>query len=154
MSSVPASQRGVASGMRGTFFNSGTSLSIGVFFSLMIVGLARTLPSTLDSGLRGQGVSGAIAGQIAHLPPVSSLFAAFLGFNPVERLLGPTGALHQVTSSQAATLTGGEFFPRLISGPFHAGLIVVFTAAAVMSVIGAVASLARGKRYVHGEDEA
>jgi MFS family permease len=152
MSSVPANQRGVASGMRGTFFNSGTSLSIGVFFTLMILGLARTLPSTLFNGLTGQGVSASVAHQVAGLPPVSSLFAAFLGFNPVQMLLGPTGALQHVSAQQAATLTGGEFFPRLISAPFHTGLVVVFTAAALMSVIAAVASLARGKRYVHGEE--
>jgi MFS superfamily sulfate permease-like transporter len=102
--------------------------------------------------LQGQGVRADVAGQISHLPPVASLFAAFLGFNPIERLLAPTGALHQVSSAQAATLTGGEFFPRLISGPFHSGLVVVFTAAAVMSVIAALASLLRGGRYVHGEE--
>jgi MFS family permease len=152
MSSVPAHQRGVASGMRGTFFNSGTSLSIGIFFSLMIVGLAGTLPTALNSGLQAQGVSASVAGQVAGLPPVSSLFAAFLGFNPVRQLLGPSGALDQVSSHQAATLTGGHFFPQLISGPFHSGLIIVFGAAAVMSVVAALASLARGRRYVHGED--
>jgi MFS family permease len=151
MNSVPAGERGIASGMRGTFFNSGTSLSIGVFFSLMIVGLASSLPQTLSSGLQGQGVSADVAGQISALPPVASLFAAFLGFNPIERLLGPTGALDQVNAHQAATLTGGQFFPQLISGPFHSGLIVVFTAAAVMSVVAALASLLRGGRYVHDE---
>jgi MFS family permease len=152
MNSVPAAQRGIASGMRGTFFNSGTSLSIGIFFSLMIVGLATTLPATLSSGLQHQGVSAQVAEGVAQLPPVASLFAAFLGFNPIERLLGPTGALDHVSAHQAATLTGGQFFPQLISGPFHSGLVVVFTAAAVMSVIGALASLLRGGRYVHGED--
>ncbi|MCW2702364.1 MAG: transporter, partial [Blastococcus sp.] len=154
MSSVPASERGIASGMRGTFFNSGTSLSIGIFFSLMIVGLAKSLPQTLLTGLQGQGVSAAIAGQVAQLPPVASLFAAFLGYNPIERLLGPTGALDHVSADQAATLTGGQFFPQLISGPFHTGLIVVFSAAAAMSIIGALASLLRGGRYVHGEETA
>jgi MFS family permease len=153
MNSVPANERGIASGMRGTFQNSGTSLSIGIFFTLMIVGLASSLPSTLYRGLTGNGVSSGIAHQVAGLPPVSSLFAAFLGFNPIQQLLGPSGVLQQVSAHQAATLTGGEFFPRLISGPFHSGLVVVFTAAAIMSVIAAVASLARGKRYVHGEDD-
>ena len=154
MSSVPAGQRGVASGMRGTFFNSGTSLSIGIFFSLMIVGLAGTLPDALDNGLTGQGVDAGVAGQIAGLPPVSSLFAAFLGVNPIQQLLGPTGALEQVSSQQAATLTGGEFFPQLISDPFHSGLVIVFGAAAAMSVIAAIASLARGRRYVHDDTTA
>jgi MFS family permease len=154
MSSVPPGERGIASGMRGTFFNSGTSLSIGIFFSLMIAGLASTLPQTLSSGLQQQGVGAHVAGQVAQLPPVASLFAAFLGYNPIERLLGPTGALQHVSAHQAATLTGGQFFPSLISGPFHDGLVVVFTAAALMSVVGAFASLLRGGRYVHDEDAA
>jgi MFS family permease len=154
MNSVPAGQRGVASGMRGTFFNSGTSLSIGVFFSLMIVGLASSLPQALSGGLQQQGVDAGTAAQVAGLPPVSSLFAAFLGFNPIERLLGPSGALDRVSPEQAATLTGGHFFPQLISGPFHSGLVVVFLAAAAMSVVAALASLLRGGRYVHDEEAA
>src|SRR5215831_7205657 len=89
MSSVPADRRGVASGMRATFFNSGTSLSIGIFFSLMIAGLASTLPQSLSSGLTAHGVPAADASRIANLPPVGSLFAAFLGFNPIRNLLGP-----------------------------------------------------------------
>ena len=151
MSSVPAEQRGVASGMRATFFNAGTSLSIGIFFSLMVLGLSGTLPHALDSGLQAQGVDAGTAAQISQLPPVSSLFAAFLGFNPIEQLLAPTGALDQVSATQAATLTGGHFFPDLISGAFSSGLGVVFGAAAVMSVIAALASLSRGRRFVHDD---
>ena len=94
MSSVPAAQRGAASGVRATFFNAGSSLSIGVFFSLMIVGLAHTLPSAMSSGLQAQGVSASVANDVANLPPVGSLFAAFLGYNPMGELLGPSGALH------------------------------------------------------------
>ncbi|HEV7872010.1 MAG TPA: MFS transporter [Modestobacter sp.] len=154
MSSVPAGQRGVASGMRATFFNAGTSLSIGIFFSLMVLGLSGTLPGALDSGLQAQGVSAGIAGQISQLPPVSSLFAAFLGYNPIEQLLGPTGALDQVSSAQAATLTGGHFFPSLIAEAFSSGLGVVFGAAAVMSVIAALASLSRGEKFVHDDTAA
>jgi MFS family permease len=152
MNSVPASERGIASGMRGTFFNSGTSLSIGVFFSLMIVGLASSLPHTLNAGLQAQGVGAGTAGQISQLPPVASLFAAFLGYNPIQRLLGPTGALDQVSAHQAATLTGGKFFPELISGPFHSGLVVVFAAAAAMSAVAALCSFFAGGRYVHDEE--
>jgi MFS family permease len=141
MGSVPASQRGAASGMRGTFFNSGAALSIGIFFSLMIIGLAATLPHTLTSGLEAQGVPTSVATQVGSLPPVGSLFAAFLGYNPLAQLLGPTGVLGHLPPGHAATLTGKEFFPNLISGPFHHGLVVVFIAAAVMSVISAAASL-------------
>jgi MFS family permease len=151
MNSVPASQRGAASGMRGTFFNSGTSLSIGIFFSLMIAGLAARLPITLTAGLEKQGVSHQVAQQVGSLPPVGSLFAAFLGFNPLKNLLGPTGELQRLPHHNVATLTGHEFFPRLISGPFHHGLVVVFTAAAAMTVVAALASLMRGSRYVHDD---
>jgi MFS family permease len=144
MGAVPASQRGAAAGMRGTFFNSGAALSIGVFFSLMIIGLAATLPTTLADGLLAQGVPARIAAQIGTLPPVGSLFAAFLGVNPVANLLGPTGVLESLPAANAATLTGHEFFPHLISGPFHHGLVVVFVAAAAMSLAGAAASFFDG----------
>ena len=127
MSSVPASQRGAASGMRATFQNSGTSLSIGVFFSLMIVGLAAALPATLTAGLHAQGVPLGVAAGVAHLPPVSTLFAAFLGINPVSNLLRPSGVLHTLPAHNVSVLTGKEFFPHLISQPFHHGLIIVFT---------------------------
>jgi hypothetical protein len=148
MSSVPTEQRGVASGMRATFQNSGTSLSIGVFFSLMIAGLAGSLPQTLTSGLQAHGVAAHVADGVAQLPPVSTLFAAFLGSNPVGHLLGPD-VLSGLAPGDRATLTGGEFFPQLVSGPFHDGLVVVFTAAAVMAVIAAIASASRGARYFH-----
>ena len=145
MGSVPAGDRGVASGMRSTFQNSGTSLSIGVFFSLMIAGLASTLPHTLSTGLQANGVPAATANSIANLPPVSTLFAAFLGNNPIGHLLGPGGVPHTLSSSQVATLTGKTFFPQLVSGPFHHGLVIVFTAAAIMAAIAAFASLLRGR---------
>ena len=148
MGSVPPSQRGAASGMRSTFQNSGTALSIGVFFSLMIAGLAGSLPHTLTSGLEHQGVAPAIAHQVGALPPVSSLFAAVLGVNPVAHLLGSSHVLSALTPAHRQVLTGHQFFPHLISGPFHDGLVVVLTVAAVLSVLGALASLLRGGRYV------
>ncbi|MFI5956622.1 MFS transporter [Cryptosporangium sp. NPDC051539] len=144
MGAVPADQRGVASGMRAMFLNAGSALSIGVFFSLMIAGLSSHLPQTLDQGLQSQGVSPQIAGQVAQLPPVGTLFAAFLGFNPLAELLGPTGALDQIPAANAATLTGKEYFPALISEPFHNGLVVVFVTAALMMVVAALASLVGG----------
>jgi MFS family permease len=145
MSSVPAHQRGAAAGMRGTFQNSGQALSIGIFFSLMIVGLAATLPSTLTHGLEQQGVPAATAQQVGSLPPVGSLFAAFLGYNPIGTLVPPS-VLHHLTAHQQHTLLGKQFFPHLISGPVHQGLVVVFTAAAIMMIVGAVASTFDGRR--------
>jgi MFS family permease len=144
MSSVPAEYRGVASGMRATFQNSGTSLSIGVFFSLMIAGLASALPRTLTSGLAQHGVTHHVAAQIGSLPPVSSLFAAMLGVNPVHYLLSQHGALSSLTPANRNLLTGREFFPNLISGPFHDGLVLVFAVSAALGVIAAVVSLMRG----------
>ena len=153
MNAVPADQRGAASGMRGTFMNSGMALSIGIFFSLMVAGLAANLPHSLRTGLTGQGVPSQVAGQVADLPPVGSLFASFLGFNPIESLLKPSGVLHHVSSGQASTLTGKTFFPQLISGPFHDGLVVVFLAAALMSMVAAVASWFAGGAYVHVDED-
>jgi MFS family permease len=146
MSSVPAAQRGAASGVRATFFNAGASLSIGIFFSLMIVGLAHTLPGAMSAGLQQQGIPASMAHQVANTPPVSSLFAAFLGYNPMAELLAPFNGLAQ-PGVNAAVLTGKDFFPELITEPFHTGLVVVFTAAAVMMVIGAIASLFNPGRY-------
>lgn len=150
MSSVPANQRGAASGMRGTLFNGGTALSIGVFFSLMIVGLSNTLPGVMNSGLTAQGVSAGTAQSVADLPPVGSLFAAFLGFNPIQELLGHTDELTR-PGVNGDVLTGQEFFPHLISGPFHSGLVVVFVAAAIMMFLGAIAQWFAGNGYVHDE---
>ncbi|WP_129312221.1 MFS transporter [Streptomyces sp. L2] len=144
MGSVPARYRGVASGMRSTFQNSGTALSIGVFFSLMVSGLASSLPSTLSSGLQAHGVPAATAHQAASLPPVSTLFATFLGNNPIGHLLSGGGTLDRLTDAQRATLTGHTFFPELVSGPFHHGLTIVFGVAAGMALIAALASALRG----------
>ena len=146
MGSVPAASRGAASGMRATFQNSGTALSIGAFFSLMIAGLASTLPRSLSSGLIHNGVPVHVAHQIAGLPPVSSLFASVLGINPIHHLIAQAGALGSVSAAHLHVLTGRRFFPTLISGPFHHGLTVVFVAATVLSAVGAVASLLRGGR--------
>jgi MFS family permease len=149
MNSVPAKQRGAASGMLATFQNSGFVLSIGVFFSLMIAGLAATLPRTLTNGLTAQGVPHGVAHQIGSLPPVGSLFAAFLGYNPIKELLGPTGVLAHLPASKAAVLTGQKFFPGLISQPFHHGLVIVFLMAIAVLIIAAGASALRGGRFVH-----
>jgi MFS family permease len=152
MSSVPAAERGAASGIRATVTNAGMSLSIGIFFSLMIAGLAHSLPGTLSAGLQQQGVPATVAHHVANLPPVDSLFAAFLGYNPIAELLGSSGALQQ-PGVNAAVLTGRQFFPQLISGPFHNGLVVVFTTAAVMMVIGAAVSWVNPGRTVDDSDD-
>ena len=146
MGSVPASDRGVASGMRATFQNSGTAVSIGVVFTLMIAGLSSSLPGTLSGGLVKVGVPAGVAHQVASLPPVSSLFASVLGVNPIAHLLAPSGVLARLPAASQAALTGRTYFPSLLSGPFHSGLIVVFTVSAALSVLAGLASLLRGRR--------
>jgi hypothetical protein len=148
MSSVPAKYRGVASGMRSTFQNSGTAVSTGVFFSIMIAGLASTLPKALTSGLVHQGVPHQAAVHVGNLPPTSSLFAALLGVNPLQHALQSSGfALSSLPASNQLTITGRTFFPHLISGAFHHGLSEVFAFSAVLAVLAGLASLLRGGRH-------
>jgi MFS family permease len=139
MNSLPADSRGSGAGMMTTFQNAAMVLSIGFFFSLIISGLSSTLPSTMHDGLLAHGVPEAAASQVANLPAVAVLFAAFLGYNPIQQLLG--GQLSSLPPDQAQFLTGRSFFPNLISGPFQSGLAVAFGFAIVVCVIGAVASL-------------
>jgi hypothetical protein len=136
--------------MSTTFQNSATVLSIGVFFSLMIAGLASSLPHALSSGLVAQGVPASDAARLAGLPPVSVLFASLLGYNPIQTLLGP-GVLAHLPAGHAAFLTGRGFFPSLISGPFAQGLGVAFAFAIAACVIAGVASALRGGKYVYNE---
>jgi MFS family permease len=144
MGSVPARQRGAASGMRSTFQNSGTALSIGIFFSLMIAGLAASLPHTLTRGLLAHSVPSHAAHQIGSLPPVSSLFSTVLGVNPVQHLLSTYGVLSSLPAASRQILTGRTFFPGLIAGPFHDGLVVVLIVSASLAFIAGLASLLRG----------
>ncbi|MHB1710682.1 MAG: MFS transporter [Acidimicrobiales bacterium] len=150
MNSLPPDQRGAGAGMTMTFMSSAQVLSIGIFFTLMILGLASSLPGALFHGLTAQGVSTSVATRVSHLPPVGSLFAAFLGYNPMAQLLGP--AAHSLPRHTFAYLTGRSFFPRLISGPFDKGLGEAFDFAFIACSIGAVASLLRGGKYHHGQD--
>ena len=150
MNSLPRESRGVGAGMSATFQNSAMVLSIGIFFTLIIAGLAGSLPAALNHGLVAQGVPRADAARVAALPPVSVLFAALLGYNPVQTLLGPV--ISHLPASHAAYLTGRSFFPALISPSFSAGLDVAFDFAIAACLIAAVASLLRGRRYVHEEE--
>jgi hypothetical protein len=146
MNSLPRGDRGAGGGMNQTFQNSAQVVSIGVFFTLMVAGLSSALPSTLTSGLEAHGVAAAAASHAGHLPPVSVLFAAFLGYNPVQHLVG-AHALNALPAAQHALLTGRSFFPHLISGPFQNGLHETFIFAIVACLVAAAASLLRGGRY-------
>jgi MFS family permease len=151
MNSLPANRRGVGAGMSTTFQNSAMVLSIGIFFSLMISGLAGALPQAMVAGLTAHGVPAAEAHQLAGLPPVAVLFASLLGYNPIGTLLGPT-ALHHLNPADASYLTGRGFFPSLISTPFHDGLVVAFGFAIAACLVAAAASWLRGGKYVHQDE--
>jgi MFS family permease len=147
MNSLPADQRGGGAGMLNTFQNSASVLSIGVFFTIITLGLAATLPSALAGGLAAQGVPAAQAHAVSALPPIGLLFASFLGFNPIQQLL-PSAAAAHVSSAQYGYLTGRSFFPSLISGPFGDGLHLAFLMAAVLCFAAAVFSWFRGRVVV------
>jgi MFS family permease len=150
MNSLPPQHRGAGSGMNTTFQNSAQVLSIGIFFTLMIVGLMASLPHNLSAGLIAHGVSPQTANAAAHLSPVSTLFAAFLGYDPIQHLIG-THALSQLTVAQQQVLTGRRFFPSLISNSFQTGLHAALDFAIVVSLLAAWASWLRGGRYVYSE---
>jgi MFS family permease len=144
MNSVPADQRGAAGGTIATFQNASFVLSIGIFFSLIVTGLASHLPASLSSGLTSNGVPVAAASTISHLPPIGVLFAAFLGYNPIKQLLG--SQLNHLSAAHASYLTGRDFFPSVITHPFKDGLAIAFWFAIAASVIAALASLLTGQR--------
>jgi MFS family permease len=149
MNSLPPDQRGAGAGMLNTFQNSATVLSMGLFFTIVTLGLASRLPSHLYRGLTAAGVAPGPARIVASEPPIGSLFSAFLGYNPIKELLGPTGALQHMSATQVAYITGRSFFPKLLEEPFGGGLHLAFTFAAIATGIALISSALRGKRYVH-----
>ena len=152
MNSVPARHRGAASGMRVTFANAGMPLSMGLFFTLLVLGLNAKVPTAMVSGLVAHGVPASAADQLAHVPPLGYLFAAFLGLNPLKNLLGPT-ILAGLGHHQAAIITGRSFFPHLIGPAFKSALTAILLFAAAMSVIAAIASALRGEQFIHEDEE-
>src|ERR1035437_6093379 len=152
MSSVPARYRGAASGMRVTFAQSGMPLSMGLFFTLLVIGLNSRVPAAMYKGLLAHGVPAANAAQLSHVPPLGYIFAAFLGLNPLKSLLGPA-VLNHLAPGQAAAITGRAFFPHLIGPPFKDALMLILGFAVVMSVIAAIASALRGEKFIHVDEE-
>jgi MFS family permease len=152
MNSVPAKYRGVASGMRATIQNSGMLLSMSLFFSMIIIGMASKLPPVLYAGLVAQGIPPAVASQTANLPPTGALFAAFLGYNPMQQLL-PAAVLTNLPAAARNLILSKEFFPSLMAPAFMASLRITFYGAAAMSLIAAIASMLRGEKYIHELEE-
>jgi hypothetical protein len=152
MNSLPPQHRGVGSGMRLTLMNVGNPLSMVIIFSLMALGLNASMPAALYSGLVQNGIPVQVAQQIASAPPVSYLFAAFLGYNPLLTLI-PSNILNALSTEQAATITSRAFFPQLIAGAFHHGLIEVLIFSIVICLIAAGASWVRGGKYIYHEED-
>jgi hypothetical protein len=152
MNSVPARHRGAASGMRVTFNNAGMPLSMGLFFTLLVLGLNSSVPGALYTALVSHGVPAGQAAQLRQVPPLGYLFAAFLGTNPLKSLLGPT-LLSRLSPANRADLLGHSFFPQLIGSPFKGALTYVLAFAVVMSLVAAIASALRGTKYVYEDDE-
>ena len=152
MNSLPPDQRGAGAGMLMTFQNSATVLSMGLFFTIVTLGLAARLPAQMYKGLTAAGVSPAAAHLVASEPPIGSLFSAFLGYNPIQELLGPTGALQHLPAGQVAYITGRSFFPRLIEQPFAHGMHLAFTFAAIATGIAVIASAIRPRHYLHATE--
>ncbi len=148
MNSLPPDQRGAGAGMSGVFQNAAMVLSMGIFFTLMISGIASALPRTLYRGLVTQHVPVAAATAVSHLPPITSLFASLLGYDPMSKLLGPA-VLSHLPAHSAHVLTGRQFFPTLLATPFSDGLTIAFTFGAVACALAALASVLRGQKYVH-----
>ena len=152
MNSVPPEHRGVSSGMRATFQNTANTLSITLIFTVVIIGLAGSLPTTLYQGLSRAGIPAADANMVARLPPTAALFAAFLGYNPMATIL-PSQIVKALPLAAQAELLGKTFFPSLLSGPFKSGLAIAFSISTLLMVVAALASLLRGKKYTHGQAE-
>jgi hypothetical protein len=143
MNALPREHRGVGSGMNSTFQNSGQVISIGIFFTLMIIGLSTTLPHALYTGLTAQGVNPSVAHHVATLPPVTTLFASFLGYNPMAKLLG-AHVLSSLTPAARATVIGRKFFPTIIQKAFVAGLHPALEFATAVCALAVVTSWLRG----------
>jgi len=148
MNAVPPEHRGVSSGMRATFQNVAQSLSMTLIFTLVIVGLSSSLPGALYGHLTAAGIPTPLATQLSGIPPISALFAAFLGYNPMATLI-PANVLAGLPAATQATVMGNSFFPQLLAGPFHDGLQIAFSVCVVLSLGAAAASWARGRRYIH-----
>jgi MFS family permease len=145
MNASPAEHRGVASGMRATLQNVGQTASLAVFFSIVLIALAASLPPALASAVTNAGAP-QLAPVFKNIPPTNALFAAFLGYNPVSSILGvlPSSVVSSIPQSTRTFLTGQTFFPNAIAPAFMSALRVTFYIGAALSVVAAVASLLRG----------
>jgi len=157
MNSVPGEHRGAASGMTATLQNAGMQLSMAVFFTIVLVGLANGLSGSVSGALNGAGVSGSAASALSSLVasnPTGALFGAFLGYNPMGLYISalPSSLQAMIPPSVVTTLTSKQFFPNAVGPAFLRGIDLAFLLSAVLTGAAAVVSLMRGRRYVHELD--
>lgn len=154
MNSVPPEHRGAASGMRATLQNTGQTISLAIFFTIIITGLATGLPGALANAMVNAGVP-QLSSTFSSISPTSALFSAFLGYNPMVTILSLpqlASVVHQIPTATYNYLTGQTFFPTAIAPAFISALDLSFYIGAALSIAAAIASLLRGKVYIHEEE--
>ncbi|MDG6939703.1 MAG: MFS transporter [Nitrososphaerota archaeon] len=155
MNSVPQEHRGAASGMTATLQNAGMTLSLAIFFTVVVGGLSGGLPAALGAALTAAGAP-QLAPAFSSIPPTGALFAAFLGINPVRALLASpqlSSLAASIPAQTLATIEGRSFFPTAIAPAFMSALRLSFYAGTALSLAAAAASLVRGRVYVHKDQE-
>ena len=153
MNSVPKEHRGAASGMRATLQNVGQTMSIAIFFTIVLAGLSNSLPGAISSALATSGVPSAIASRfVSGITPTGALFATFLGYNPITAGLTPQLA-SSIPQNALTNLQNPTFFPNAIAPAFMSALRLTFYIGAGISLIAAVASALRGKHVVKTEQK-
>ncbi len=147
MNSVPPEHRGAASGMRATFQNVGQTISIAIFFTIVLSALSGSLPSALSSAATNANAP-QLATAFKNIPPTGAMFAAFLGYNPVQSILAslPASLVNTLSPTVLANLTSNSFFPNAIAPAFVSALRVAFYIGAGISAVAALISLLRGDR--------
>ncbi|MFZ2073819.1 MAG: MFS transporter [Methanoregula sp.] len=153
MNSVPPEERGVTSGMMSTLVNSGFVLSMGMFFTIIVVGLTGAFPPMLSTALSAANATPLVPAMSA-IPPTGALFAAFLGYNPIHIILAglPPALLASVAPATLAYLTGAVWFPTTLAQAFMPSLALSFYIGAGISFIAALLCALRGDRYVEEID--
>ena len=154
MNSVPAEDRGVASGMISTMRNTAGIASMAIFFTIVIVGITQRFPEAMASSLASIGAVH-LTPILSKIPPTAALFSAFLGYNPVESILTtlPPSLTAIIPASTLNTLTGITWFPSTLANAFLPSLGTSFYIGAIISAIAAILSALRGEKYIHKDKE-
>ena len=154
MNSVPAQDRGVASGMMTTVMNTAFTASMAMFFTILIVGITQRFPEAMTASLVSIGAV-KLAPVMSNIPPTGALFSAFLGYNPVESILAnlPSSVVASIPAATKTTITGTTWFPSAFATAFMPALKLSFYIGAAFCAVAAVLSWLRGGTYIHGMED-